>query len=45
MFELTNEQRKCLGLPLVADTWEKIKVKSSPYDNFSTFAYLDSNKI
>lgn len=45
MFELTNEQRKCLGLPFAADTWEKIKVKPSPYDGFSTFAYLDGSKI
>lgn len=32
-------------MPLVADTWEKIKVKPSPYDGFLTFAYLDGNII
>ena len=39
MFELTNEQRKCFALVSVNDGWERIKIKSSPYDTFETYAY------
>ena len=45
MFELTNEQRKCFALPPILDNWKKVEVKASPYDNYVTYAYLDTNKI
>lgn len=45
MFELTNEQRKCLGLNPVSDTWKCLEIKPSPYDDFKTIAYLDNNII
>lgn len=45
MFELTNRQRKCFGLPAVTDLWERIEVSQRPYDAFSTFAYLDGNRV
>ena len=45
MYELTNEQRLCFGLPLVEETWEKVTVKPSPYDKYTTVAYLEGNHI
>lgn len=45
MFEFTNEQRLCFGLPPVADSWERVQVKPSPHDPFLTFAYLDGNRV
>ena len=45
MFEFTNEQRKCFGLPPLADFWDRVTVKPSPYDDFSTIAYLDRNRV
>lgn len=45
MFELTNEQRKCFALVSVNDGWERIKIKSSPYDTFETYAYCENNII
>ena len=45
MFELTNEQRRCFALPLVLDSWRKVKLKASPHDDYITYAYLDGNKI
>ncbi len=45
MFELTNEQRKCFAIPPVLDSWNKIEVKASPYDDFITYAYLDGKRI
>ena len=45
MYELTNEQRLCFGLPLVEETWEKVTVKPSPYDEFTTVAYLDGSHV
>ncbi len=45
MFELTNEQRRCFGLVTVKNNWERIKIKSSPYDNFETYAYCENNII
>ena len=45
MFEFTNEQRKCFGLPPLADFWDRVTVKPSPYDDFSTIAYLDGNRV
>ena len=45
MFELTNEQRRCFGLVPVAENWERIEVKASPYDQHQTFVFLEENKI
>jgi hypothetical protein len=45
MLELTNEQRKCFALPPVLDSWKKVEVKASPYDDFITYAYLEGNKV
>lgn len=45
MFELTNEQRRCFALPLVADTWTKLEVPAGKLDMYDTFAYLDGNVI
>ncbi len=45
MFELTNEQRKCFALPPVEPHWVKVTVKSSPYDRFDTYAYLDGTRV
>ena len=45
MFELTNEQRKCFGLPPVLEHWKRIELKPSPYDTFVTYAFLDGNHI
>lgn len=45
MFEFTNEQRKCFGLPPVSDFWNRVEVRPGPHDNFSTFAYLDGNCV
>lgn len=45
MFELTNEQRKCFALLPVNDNWERIEAKSSPYDNFKTFLYVDGDTV
>ncbi len=41
LFELTNEQRKCLGITPVRDNWVKILLKRSPYDDFDSFAYIE----
>ncbi len=45
MFELTNEQRKYLGITLVSSAWDFIKLIPSPYDKHDTFAYFDGNTI
>lgn len=45
MFELTNEQRKCFGLPRIQNNWEKLEVPPSPLDMYYTYAYLDGNRI
>ncbi len=45
MFELLNEQRKCFGLNPVIEHWECIEVKSSPYDNYKTYLYLDGDRV
>ena len=45
MFELTNEQRRCFALQPVFDTWKKVEVKASPYDDHVTYAFLDGQKI
>ncbi len=45
MFELTNEQRRCFALPPVLDTWKKVEVKASPYDDYVTYAFLSGQKI
>ena len=45
MFELTNEQRKCFALPPVLDTWKKIEVKAGPYDQYTTYAFLEGERI
>ena len=45
MYELTNEQRKCFGLPPVLEHWKRIELKPSPYDTFVTYAFLDGNHI
>lgn len=41
MYELTNEQRRCFGLPPVEDGWVKVEVTPSIYDLYDTWAYLD----
>lgn len=38
-FELTNEQRRYLGLEIVPSSWEKVKI------NNETFVYFDGNII
>ena len=45
MLELTNEQRKCLGLEPVDAAWEKITVKPGPNDDYATYAYLDGQRV
>ena len=45
MFELTNEQRNCFAMPPVLDSWKKVEVKASPYDQYITYAYLDGRSI
>lgn len=45
MFELTNEQRVCFGLPLVQPYWKRIEAKASPYDSYRTFLYLDGCNV
>ncbi len=45
MFELTNEQRKYLGITLVSASWDFIKLTPSPYDKHDTFAYFEENTI
>lgn len=45
MFELTNDQRKCFALKPVSDHWECIKAKASPYDQFTTYLYLDGDTV
>ena len=45
MFELTNEQRKCFALAIVNPNWERIQIKSSPYDTFKTYVYCENNII
>ena len=45
MFELTNEQRKCFGIPPVLDTWRKVVVEENLDDGYATYAYLDGQKI
>lgn len=38
-FELTNEQRRYLGLEIVPSSWDKVKI------NNNTFVYFDENTI
>lgn len=45
MFELTNTQRKCFGLPSVDSSWSRVVLKSGPYDYHTSIAYLDGNII
>lgn len=45
MLELTNEQRKCLGIPLISDSWLRIKPKPSPHHYYDTYAFIDGEKI
>lgn len=45
MFELSNEQRLCFAIPPVLDRWERVEVKASPYDHYTTYAFLDGRKI
>ena len=44
MFELTNEQRRCLGLSLVCETWKKVAVEGK-YGADSVYAFLDGRRI
>ena len=45
-FLLTNSQRECLGLPMVEDTWEWVKLKPSPYEKEGeTWACFDGDVI
>ena len=43
-FELNNEQRKYLGLELVANNWEKVTFKGDSYRP-SSILYFDKNTI
>lgn len=45
MFELTNAQRKCFGLPPVDESWSRVVLKPGPYDHHTSIAYLDGNVI
>lgn len=45
MFELTNKQRKYLGLTFVPSTWELVELIPSPYDMHYTFVYFDGDTI
>ena len=45
MFELTNLQRKNLGITLVSDSWELVKIIPSIHDENETYAYFDGDKI
>ncbi len=46
VFQLTNEQRACLGLTIVEPGWEWVQLKNSPYDTgFETWACFDGPVI
>jgi len=45
MFELTNEQRKCFGLGMVEESWTRMELKPSPYDQHTTITYLDGRML
>lgn len=45
MFELTNEQRRCFALPLVENTWKKIRLEPSKYDMYDTFMFCDGDNV
>ena len=45
MFELTNDHRKCLGIPLISDSWVRIKAKPSPHSYYDTYAFINEEKI
>ena len=45
MFQLTNDQRKCFGLAPVEDCWTLTAIKASPYDNYTTYVYIDGTVI
>lgn len=45
MFELTNEQRKCFAIPPVLDSWIRVEVKAGPYDDYTTYAFLEGRRI
>ncbi len=42
---LTNNLRKCFGLPPVEPGWERIKLPRSKYDDYDTYIYIDGVKI
>lgn len=44
-FRLTNEQRRCFALKEIPDTWEMIKAKPSPYDDYEAYLWLDGDTV
>jgi len=45
LFELTNKQRACFGLPPVEDHWRVIMPKRGPYDHDDVYLYLDGTTV
>ena len=45
LFELTNQQRACLGLTPVEPHWKLIQLVPSPYDIDDAYAYVEGTRI
>lgn len=43
--ELTNDQRPCFGITPVDESWERIQLPRSHYDNYDTVIYLDGDHV
>lgn len=44
-WELTNAQRPCFGIAPVENSWERIQLPRSKYDNYDTVIYLDGEHV
>ncbi len=45
MFQLTNEQRRHMGLLPLLEEWQAMRPKPSPHDQFETVCYGSGNRI
>lgn len=45
LYELTNQQRLCLGLEPVGESWRIVDLPRSAYDDYDTRIYLDGNCV
>lgn len=45
LWDLTNEQRPCFGILPVDESWERIQLPRSHYDDYDTVIYLDGNRV